>query len=74
MDRFKLLIGIVDRGRGSKVVDLFRSHHLHFDFACLGSGTASSIILSYFGLDETAKELVWAFFSLPAGAGRSAGG
>lgn len=59
MDRFKLLIGIVDRGRGSKVVDLFRSHHLHFDFACLGSGTASSIILSYFGLDETAKELVW---------------
>ncbi len=59
VERFKLLIAIVDRGRGTKVVNLFRSHHLHFDFACLGSGTASSRILSYFGLDETAKELVW---------------
>lgn len=58
-DRLKLLIAIVDRGRGAKAVDLFRSHHLHFDFACLGSGTASSKILAYFGLDETAKEIVW---------------
>ena len=40
-------------------MDLFRKFHLHFDFACLGAGTASSKILNYFGLDETAKELVW---------------
>ena len=49
----------MDRGKGTKAVDLYRSHHLHFDFACLGAGTASSKILNYFGLDETAKELVW---------------
>ncbi len=59
VEHFKLLITIVDRGKGSKAVDLYRAHHLHFDFACLGAGTASSKILNYFGLDETAKELVW---------------
>ena len=59
MEHFKLIITIVDRGKGTKAVDLYRSHHLHFDFACLGAGTASSKILNYFGLDETAKELVW---------------
>ena len=54
MEHFKLIITIVDRGKGTKAVDLYRSHHLHFDFACLGAGTASSKILNYFGLDETA--------------------
>ena len=59
IEHFKLIITIVDRGKGAKAVDLYRAHHLHFDFACLGAGTASSKILNYFGLDETAKELVW---------------
>ena len=59
MEHFKLIITLVDRGKGGKAVDLYRNHHLHFDFACLGAGTASSRILNYFGLDETLKELVW---------------
>ncbi|MGI6254194.1 MAG: hypothetical protein ACOYJZ_01045 [Acutalibacter sp.] len=59
MEHFKLIITIVDRGKGVRAVDLYRKHHLHFDFACLGAGTASSRILNFFGLDETAKELVW---------------
>ena len=59
MEHFELIITILDRGKGGKAVDLYRKHHLHFDFACLGAGTASSKILNYFGLDETAKELVW---------------
>ena len=59
MEYFKLIITIVDRGKGVRAVDLYRKHHLHFDFACLGAGTASSRILNFFGLDETAKELVW---------------
>ena len=53
MEHFKLIITLVDRGKGGKAVDLYRNHHLHFDFACLGAGTASSKILNYFGLDET---------------------
>jgi hypothetical protein len=59
LEHFKLIITLVDRGKGGKAVDLYRNHHLHFDFACLGAGTASSKILNYFGLDETLKELVW---------------
>ena len=47
MEHFKLIITIVDRGKGGKAVDLYRRHHLHFDFACLGAGTASSKILNY---------------------------
>lgn len=73
MEHFKLIITIVDRGKGGKAVDLYRKHHLHFDFACLGAGTASSKILNYFGLDETAKELVWTL-SPPAASPHSAGG
>ena len=69
VERFKLLIAIVDRGRGTKVVNLFRSHHLHFDFACLGSGTASSRILSFFGLDENSEGVGVDTISMPAGAG-----
>ena len=34
MEHFKLIITIVDRGKGGKAVDLYRKHHLHFDFAC----------------------------------------
>ena len=52
MEHFKLIITIVDRGKGVRAVDLYRKHHLHFDFACLGAGTASSRILNFFGLDE----------------------
>ena len=59
IEHFKLIITIVDPGKAGKAVDLYRNFHLHFDFACLGAGTASSKILNYFGLDETAKELVW---------------
>ncbi len=57
-DRIKLLVTIVDRGKGVKAVDLYRSAHLHFDFLCLGLGTANSRILDYFGLSETEKDVV----------------
>lgn len=54
----KLLITIVDREKGKNAVDIYRAAHLHFDFVCLGLGTASSKILNYFGLAETAKDIV----------------
>lgn len=57
-NRVKLLVTIVDRGRGGKAVDLYRAQNLHFDFICLGLGTASSRILNYFGLAETEKDVV----------------
>lgn len=61
----KLLVCIVDRGKGVRLVDLFKAQNLHFDFICLGLGTANSEILDYFGLGETTKDIVFAM--IPAG-------
>lgn len=54
----ELMVTIVDRGRGAKVVDLYRTEHLHFNYMCLGMGTANSEILDYFGLSETEKDII----------------
>ena len=54
----KLMVTIVDRGRGVKAADIFRPQHLHFDFVCLGMGTANSEILDTLGLEETKKDVV----------------
>lgn len=54
----KLLVSILDRGKGAGAVDLFRSRGLQFDYLCMGLGTAGSRILDYFGLSETEKDVV----------------
>ena len=64
----KLLITIVDRGKGAKAAALYRSEHLYFNYICLGLGTANSEILDYFGLSETQKDVVFT----PAPAARAA--
>lgn len=38
----KLLITIVDRGKGAKAAALYRSEHLYFNYICLGLGTATA--------------------------------
>ena len=48
----------MDRGRGAKAVDLFKSAGLPFHYACLGHGTANSDILDYLGLGETQKDVL----------------
>lgn len=55
----KLLITIVDRGKGAKAAALYRSEHIYFNYICLGLGTANSEILDYFGLSETQKDVVF---------------
>ena len=54
--RVKLLVTIVDRDKGRAAVDIYRAHKMHFDYLCMGYGTANSQILDYFGLAETKKE------------------
>lgn len=56
--RLKLLVTIVDRGKGPEAVDLYRARHMYFDYLCMGLGTANSKILDYFGLSETEKDVV----------------
>ena len=58
LPRLKLLVTIIDRGKGDGAVEIFRRHGLQFDYLCMGLGTASSLILDYFGLSETEKDVV----------------
>ncbi|NLC76355.1 MAG: P-II family nitrogen regulator [Clostridia bacterium] len=54
----RLLVTIVDRGQGNRVVDVFRNRQVYLQFVCLGHGTADSEILDYLGLGDTKKDLV----------------
>ena len=67
MDRtpLKLLVTIVDRDKGAAAVNIYRSHGLHFDYLCMGLGTANSKILDYFGLSETEKDVVLTLVPAP---------
>ena len=58
-DLMRLMVTIVDRGKGSAAVDIYRSQKLHFDYLCLGFGTANSQILDYLGLEATEKDVVF---------------
>lgn len=65
LPRLKLMVTIIDRGKGAAAVSLFRAHHLHLDYLCMGLGTASSVILDYFGLAETEKDVVFTLVPEP---------
>ena len=54
----KLLVTIMDRGKGERAVEFYRSRGLPYHFITLGFGTANSQILDYFGLSETEKDIV----------------
>ena len=69
LPRLKLMVTIIDRDKGAQAVSLFRAHHLHFDYLCMGLGTASSRILDYFGLAETEKDVVFTLVPAPRAAG-----
>ena len=56
--RIKLIVTITRRGTGNKMVDFYKQNQLHYDFICLGLGTATSEILDYMGLEETKKDVV----------------
>lgn len=61
----KLLVTIVDRGKGAAAVSLYRAHALHFEYLCMGLGTANSKTLDYFGLAETEKDVVLTLIPAP---------
>ncbi len=55
--KIKLLVSIVDRGMGEKVVSIYKQHNVVINLICLGKGTASSEILDYLGLDKNEKDI-----------------
>lgn len=54
----KLLITIVDRGKGEKVAEICRKHRARMNMIFLGKGTANSEILNYLSLGETLKDII----------------
>ncbi len=54
----KLLVTIVDRGKGPKAARIYGEGALHFGYLLMGNGTATSQTLDLFGLEETEKDIV----------------
>ena len=60
-DPVEMLVTIVDRGLGEKVVGFNRAHDVKVNMICLGRGTASSRVLDLLGLGSTEKDVVLSF-------------
>ena len=54
----KLLVTIVDRGKGQHAADLLKKEGVLFHTIMLGRGTARKAVLNYLGLGETEKDIV----------------
>ena len=62
--RIRLMVIMLDRGKGARAAELFASYGLPLHYGTPGRGTANSELLDYLGLGETEKDVV---FSLVPG-------
>ncbi|HPR40615.1 MAG TPA: hypothetical protein PKY19_07385 [Oscillospiraceae bacterium] len=60
-DPVEMLVTIVDRGLGEKVVGFNQAQDVKVNMICLGRGTANSHILDLLGLGSTEKDVVLSF-------------
>ncbi len=60
-----LLTTIVDRKNVKDYLDLYRDNDQHVTFVTLGSGTASSAVLDYLGLDHSEKAIIFSVQDAP---------
>lgn len=56
--KIKMLITIVDRGKGEKIAEMLRENNVLYNMILLGNGTAKSELLDYLGLGQTEKDIV----------------
>ncbi len=54
----KLMVTIVDRGKGQRIAEVCKAEHMHFHVICFGRGTSNTEIQDYLGIGETEKDLV----------------
>ena len=59
MGKLYVMVTIVDRKVGKKYLELYKKNEQYVSFASLASGTASSDILDYLGLDAAEKLVVF---------------
>lgn len=56
--KIKLLLTIIDRGKGEELTEIYRENHVMYNMILLGKGTAKSEILDYLGLGRTDKDII----------------
>ncbi len=59
MNQLQLMVTITSRNLTKKFTDFYKSMGLEVSFLSLGTGTASSEILDYFGLDGSDKTVIF---------------
>lgn len=65
-ERMAMLMSIVERGCGSKLVKLYDKQQVFTHLRCEGKGTATSEILDILGLGGTEKDIILSITTLPA--------
>ena len=66
--RIRLVVLILDRGKGGRAAELFASYGLPLHYGMPGRGTANSELLDYLGLGETEKDVAFSMvpgFTIP---------
>ena len=61
MEAMKLLISIVERGKGAAMQKLYRSRQVLLHLQCPGMGTVTSEIMDILGLGSSEKDMVFSF-------------
>lgn len=62
----KMLVSIVERGRGSAIMKLYTEHQVFLHCQCPGTGTATSDILNILGLGSSEKDVVISYAAASA--------
>lgn len=61
MNEIYMMTIITNRGMREKFFTFLQNNNIHITVATLGSGTANSAILNYFGMEKTEKAIYFAF-------------
>lgn len=57
-ERPKMIVSIVERGKGKDIIRLYNREGVHFHYQTIGRGTATSEIMDILGLDSRDKDVV----------------
>lgn len=61
IEKISLIISVLERGQGKKLVDLYTKQNVLQHYRCVGEGTATSEIMDLLGLDSLEKDIVFSF-------------
>ncbi len=59
MEPLKVIVSIVERGQGKRMIKLYNGQDITHHFQCAGIGTATSEIMDLLGLDSKEKDVVF---------------